>query len=268
MTALRNQGVIEMQASIPTPTRQTWRIPRLPLENWLFITFWGWVSMLVAVVVIGLFIDNWSWIVSLGGGEVNDINVTYSIWSVMAGIAIWFIGFLGGYYVHNYLPAFVANGRTRRDSAIEAAIFGGVLSAVTAVLITIGYLWERMVYAIAGWSRGTPDETMLFSSFDDYGRILVSDLLAMAVWAAGGAMIGSCFYRSNLRGAAGVAIALIVVSLVGGNNGLGTPATIFSRQLDIDPSLPLTTVTSIAMVILMAAITWWWNLKRLPLRNK
>lgn len=249
-------------------TRPTWRIPRPPLEDWLFITLCGWVATMLGVVAIGNLIDHWAWLASRFGQEVNDITVTYSIWSVIAGIALWFVGFLGGYYVHNYLPAFVANGQTRRDAAIGTLVFTSILSGTVTVLVIVGYVWERIVYSIAGWSRGTPNDDLLATSFDDYGRLLVANLLALVLWVTGGALIGSSFYRGNTRGAIGVAIALIAMSLVGGNDGLGGQATIFTRQFDVEPSLPLTITTTITCMLAMAAITWWWNLRELPLRNK
>lgn len=244
-----------------------WRIPRPPLQDWLFITLCGWGALLLGVVLVGNLIDHWSWIASLFGREVTDVSVTYSIWSVMAGIAIWYVGFVGGYYLHNYLPAFVAAGRTRRISAIEAGIFCGVISLVGAVLVTLGYLWERVVYAIAGWSRGTPDETILYFSFNDYGRILITEVLTMTMWIVGGAFIGSAFYRSNFRGAIAIAIALIAVNIVGGNSGLGAPTTFFTRQLDLSPGLPLTFVVTTVSIAVLGVLTWW-NVKDVPLRNK
>jgi hypothetical protein len=252
-------------AKAPAGTR-TWRVPTLPLQNWLFITVCGWGTMLLAVVLVGNVIDHWAWIVSLFGRSVDDISVTGSIWGPISGVAVWFVGFVAGYYLHYYLPAFVANGRVRRDSAIEAAIFSGVLAGVAAVLITVGFVYERVVYAIAGWQRGTPSD-MVYGHYNDYGPILLATLSGTLMWAAGGAMIGSSFYRSNERGFVAVVIALAAMSLVSGGNGLAGPSIFIARQLDIPHSLLMTVVLSIVATVALAAITWW-NVRTLPLRNK
>jgi hypothetical protein len=184
----------------------------------------------------------------------------------MSGVAVWFVGFVCGYYLHYYLPAFVANGRIRRDSAIEAVIFSGVLAAVATVLITVGFVYERVVYAIADWQRGAPEDA-LYHDYDDYGRIFLAGVTGMLMWAAGGAMIGSSFYRSNERGLLSVVVAIAAISVVGGPNGLAGPFTLVARQLDLSPTLLASSVVAIIATGILAAITWW-NVRTLPLRNK
>lgn len=256
-----------MSATTVSPTgRRTWRFPRLPLEDWLFITLCGWGAMLVGVVLVGNLIDHWAWIAELFGRNVNDISVTGSIWGPMSGVAVWFVGFVTGYFLHYYLPAFIANGRTRRDSAIEAAIFSAVLAAVATVLITIGFVYERVVYAIAGWQRGTPGD-LIYDSYNDYGRILLAGITGMLMWAAGGAMIGSSFYRSNERGLISVVIAIAAVSLVGGSNGVAGTSFFIAQQLDLPRNLLVTTLAALVAAGVLTAITWW-NVRTLPLRNK
>lgn len=256
-----------MSALTSSPAgHRTWRFPRLPMEDWVFITFCGWGAMLLGVVVVGNLIDHWAWIAGLFGKDVNDIAVTGSIWGPMSGVAVWFVGFVVGYYLHYYLPAFVANGRTRRDSAIEAGIFGGALAATATVLITIGFVYERVVYAIAGWQRGTPGD-VLYHSFNDYGRIFLAGLVAMLMWAAGGAMIGSAFYRGNVRGMVTVVIAIGAVDRAGGIGGVTGPFGFVSDGSGVASNLAQSVIVSLVATVVLAAITWW-NVKSLPLRNK
>ena len=252
-------------SSSATGTR-TWRVPRLPLRDWIFITLCGWGVMLLGVVLVGNLIDHWAWIAGLFGRDVNDISVTSSIWGMMSGVTVWFVGFVTGYYLHYYLPAFIANGRTRRDTAIEAGIFGGVLAAVASVLVTVGFVYERVVYAIAGWQRGTPGDT-LYQDYDDYGRILLVTIAGLLMWAAGGAMIGSSFYRGNERGLLSVAIAFAAVGLVGGASGLAGPFAFVARQFEVDRNLLVSFVAALMATVVLAGVTWW-NVRKLPLRNK
>ncbi len=249
-----------------TSSRRTWRVPRPALEDWLFIAACAWGVMLVAVPVVGAIIDHWSWIVGLFGRSVDDIAVTGSIWGPMSGVAVWFVGFVGGYYLHYHVPAFVANGQTRRDAAIGAISFGAILATISAVLITIGFGYERVVYAIAGWQRGTPGD-VLYDSFNDYGRILLTSLVAMFMWVVGGAMIGSAFYRGNERGFVAAVIAAAAVSLVGGSNGVAGPLVFLADRSGVTNNLPLTMIVSLLAMVVLGAFAWW-NVKDLPLRNK
>jgi hypothetical protein len=248
------------------PSRRTWRIPRPPIEDWLFISACGWGVMLVGVPLVGSLIDHWSWILDLFGRDVSDVDVTESIWGPMSGIGVWFVGFVGGYYLHYHFPAFVANGQTRRDTAIGASIFGAVLAVVAAVLITIGFAYERVVYAIAGWERGTPDDA-LYGSYNDYGQILAIQLVTMLMWTVGGAMIGSSFYRGNERGLVSIVIAIAAVSLVGGSNGVAGPLVFLADRAGITDNLPLALLVALLATVVLAVITWR-NVKQLPLRNK
>jgi hypothetical protein len=257
---------MRVHASNPRRAGHTWRVPTLPLRDWMFITLCGWGAMLLGVVLVGVMIDHWAWIANLFGRDINDVSVTGSIWGPMSGVGVWFVGFVTGYYLHYYLPAFIANGRIRRDSAIEAAIFGGVLAAVATVLITAGFVYERVVFALAGWQRGTPDDTV-YTSYDDYGRILLTGLTGMLMWAAGGAMIGSSFYRSNERGLLSVVVAIAAVSLVGGSSGLAGPFVFLARRLDLSNNLLVATLASLVAMVVLATIAWW-NVRKLPLRNK
>lgn len=243
---------------------RTWRVPRLPLEDWTFIALTGWGCMLMGLVATGVTIDNWAWIAGLFGREVEDISVTWSIWGPISGVAVWFVGFATGYYLHNLVTAFVAAGRTRRDSAIEAAIFGGVLVALSAVLVTIGFAIERMLYAAAGWERGSTGDLM-FLSYNDLPMILLTSLSGGLMWMTGGALIGSSFYRSSYRGAIGVAVALVAVSLAGGNHGFASP--LMARRLDIDADRPVTVLMMVLLSVVMGGLTWL-NVRDVPLRSR
>lgn len=243
---------------------RTWRVPRLPLEDWTFIAMVGWGAMLVGLVATGFAIDHWAWIAEKFGREVDDTTITWSIWGPISGVAAWFVGFTSGYYLHNLVTAFVAAGRTRRDSAIEAAIFGGALVAISAVLVTIGFVLERMLYAFAGWERGSTGELM-FVSYNDSPMILLTSLCGGLMWMTGGALIGSSFYRSHSRGALGIVVALVAVSLAGGNNGFASP--LMARRLDIAADRPVTLLLMVVLSVVMGGLTWL-NVRDVPLRSR
>jgi hypothetical protein len=84
------------------------------------------------------------------GRETGQVEVTQSVWDPIAGLSTWLLAFVGGYYLHTYVPMFVTHGRTRRESAIGAEVFGGVLVVLMAALATIGFALERALYAAGG----------------------------------------------------------------------------------------------------------------------
>ena len=141
-----------------------------------------------------------------------------------------------------------------------------MLAATTTVLVTVGFVYERVVYAIAGWQRGTPGNS-LYQDYDDYGRILLATIAGLLMWAAGGAMVGSSFYRGNERGLLSVAIAFAAVSLVGGVSGMAGPFAFVARQFDVEYNLLVSAVAALIATGVLAAITWW-NVRKLALRNK
>jgi hypothetical protein len=235
-----------------TPQR-TWRFPRLLAEGQLAFAALVWAGLIVVAAGITLGI---AWF-----GEV-----TGSVWATASDAAPLFVAFIGGYVLHTMLPMYVANGRTRRDSAIEFIVFGAIYAAFAALLVTLGYVVERGFYAIGGWPRGIPDGH-LFSSYDEVPLIFVENLVKLLVWVTAGALVGIAFYRYESNGALALLPATVVVAL---NGGVASGFMGFLERvvpaLEIS-SAPLAAAVSILCTLAVLAMTWL-IVRDLPLRNK
>ncbi len=244
-----------------TPTARTvpgaersWRLPRILLEDQLVLAALCWAGFvtfaMATVTVVSFFRD-----------------IETSAWGIATGIIPWYSAFIGGYVLHTVLPVHIAHGRTRRDTAIESLIFCGVFTPFVALLATLGFGVEQGVYAIAGWTRGTPDDR-LFSAYTDYGTIFVESWLTVLVWTSAGALVGAAFYRDKAAGWLALIPAAIMVSLVGISSGPQFMGFILDRLPSIDPS-SLWVLAPMAMACCLAALAMTWPIVRdVPLRNR
>lgn len=233
---------------------RTWRFPQPVVENLLALTGMLAVGTVLAWATVAVLIDRFG---TLGR----------SVWDPISGIAFWYVAFIGGYAMFELLPKSVANGRTRRDSAIEMAIFGVIHSAVLAILITLMFAIEQGVYGIFDWPQGVP-ENHLFDSFTDYPVIFLESLLSAVVWTVGGAMIGIGFYRDSFCGAIAVVVGLGLVSLQSGMTGMSIgPLGFVTERLQGDWGIPLAVLIALAGVAITGSVTWLFA-RDVPIRPK
>lgn len=248
-------------------TKRTWRFPRLPMEDWTFVTLCAWVAIVIGSVAITIGMANFARVADLVGRTADDIDVTYSVWSVIVGVSVWYGAFVAGYFMHEILPKLVTYGRTRRDSAIEATLFCGILAVLLAVLVTIGFQLERALYAIGDWSQGTP-ESPFYSSYSNVFGLLVDQLLTLGVWVAAGAMIGAAFYRGSERGIGAVVLAVIIVGATGNaDSTTWKPLSILADHVPWNSGAPTILVAALVGIAVAVVITWG-NVKDMPIRTK
>lgn len=237
-------------------TQRTWRFPRIQLEDQLWLDLFVWAGAAVfsmAVVTVVSFFR----------------SIEISAWDIANGIAPWFIGIMSGWIMYTQVPLFVANGRTRRDSYIEWLIVAAIYPVWTALLTTIGYLIERGVYDLAGWSLSV-NEDHLFTSHTDVGTIFVEYLLTFSVWVAVGGFVGVSLYRSQDIGWVSLIPAAFLLAFSGALDRGEIGFFGFITRL-----IPALDATSMAVAITMAVICSviavtlaWLVIQNMALRNK
>jgi hypothetical protein len=191
----------------------------------------------------------------------NVTEIRISGWEVGTQLVRWFVGAMGGYATGLYLPLYVAHGWTRRDAARQTSVSSAVLALTIAVLVTIGFALESLVYRVAGWPQ-TIDGDHLFSTADQFGWILVEHALVFPVWIAAGALIGAAFQRDSLSGMVSIPVAaapVVLTEIVVGTGYLGPFRGRVLTESSLVPgagSLALIVPVVLLSVVGLAALTW------------
>jgi len=226
-------------------------------EELFALAFLTWIGFTITVLGITLAIA------ALG-------EVTQSVWDPATQVPRWFAFFIGLQVAHDIMPLHIAHGQTRRDFAKRALVFMLMFAAATGALVTLGFVIERVVYAIAGWPQ-VLTEARLYSSATDYPLIYLEQLLVMLVWVAGGALIGAGFYREAASGGLMIGIGLVAAGItgwaLGGVDGWG-PGQLMHRFLDLE-ALPLAVAVLVVLAVAAGLVALTWRLVRdIPLKNK
>jgi hypothetical protein len=234
---------------------RTWTYPRRMLEELLGLTLlvWGGFVVVIAGIIIGI--------------DIFD-TISGSVWEPATQVTRWFAMAIGVYVGHKLLPRYVTHGQTRRDFAIQAAIFIVVFAAALAVLIVAGYLLEMGLFEVAGWSQ-TISNDHLFTRAGQLPLIFAEYWLMFLVWTAVGALFGAGFYRSDEAGMLTIPLALIPLALADLAIGIdwGPVGFLVTRVFDpLDPPLAVSLVISLASAALAMAMTWPF-VRDIPIRN-
>ena len=170
--------------------------------------------------------------------------------------------------LHTVLPIHIAHGRTRRDFAIEALIFGVMLVTFVALLTTVGFALEQGLYALGNWSRGTPDDH-LFSSYTEYATIYAEYWLTILVWTVAGGFVGAAIYRSPEGGWLSLVPAILLVALAGITTEQSEqPMGFIMRRIPTVDTTSLVLTAIISLGCFLAALAMTWPIIRdMPLRN-
>lgn len=235
---------------------RTWRFPRIQVEDFLGLTLMIWAGLCVftfgVTIVVSFFRD-----------------IAISGWEIASGVAPWYLAIMSGWVMFQYVPMFIANGRTRRDSMIEWTIFAPIFAVSGALLITIGYLLEYIVYGIAGWPRVLENDHK-FASHTDVVPMFTEYLLTFLVWTAVGGFVGISFYKSDDVGW----FSLLPATLLVGAVGTFTQSVIGPFSFVVDRLTGLTTsswpIAILVGVVATLVALWgaWMVLRDMPLRNK
>jgi hypothetical protein len=200
-------------------------------------------------------------IVTTFAAYVTEVRV--SGWGIGTQLVRWFVGVMGGFVTARYLPLYVAHGWTRRDAARQTAVSTASLALVVAVLVTVGFALEGLVYRLAGWPQAL-DGDHLFSSADQYGWILAEHALVLLVWIAAGALIGATVPHGLGTAVTLPAIfvaggAVVVAEVVIGTGYLGPFPGRSLTETDLVPGaggLALIVPVVLVTVAALATLTW------------
>jgi hypothetical protein len=183
---------------------------RVLLTAHLWYALLGWLALagLTAMVTAG----------TAAWGHVDR-----SFWHYPATLAArWFAFGLGIDAINTYLRLHVAHGRTRRDFLRQLWPHLLVLATTLALLVAIGYLIERGVYALAGWPHRLPSPGLVGTIGNLPGAIGAFTLM-FVLWAIAGVLLTAAFIRNVLLGLITVPIGFLIITpseLVAGNTAV------------------------------------------------
>ena len=226
-----------------------------PLIDILWLTLLVWVGFLV--VVAG---------VAIGIGQFGE--VTSSVLEPAAQLAGWFAIFMGGYLTHDVLELHLTHGQTRREFALMATVFVVVFAAFVALLMTVGFLLERILYRVADWPNRLESDH-LYSSTVQVHAIFTEFWLMILIWTSAGALVGSAVYRNGHEGWLAILLALIPISMASVVMGDGWgPIESVDRVLR-DPSVhPAVAIPVCLFAFGLALAMTWPFLRDIPVRQK
>ncbi len=227
----------------PVVSDQLWLLAILALGSFIFA--------MVTVFVVSIF---------------KDIQI--SAWAIVGSIAPWYLAVMGGWIVYIQIPLFVANGRTRKHGFREWLNTGLGLVPLGAILMAIGFLLEKGIYNLSGFSTSAENDDF-FSGANDLHVVVYQYLLTFAVWFALGGFVGGSLYRSEDWGWLSIPIAIGIASLAGLWNHTGGGFFAFSRRIVPGINTESAFLDFSLSAIAIAASVWLaWKLTHdMPLRN-
>lgn len=231
-----------------------WPMTRIMLTAHVWFALIAWMVLMVVAALVTGGIAIWG-------------NVDQSVWHYIATqVSRWLAVGLGFDAISTYLRMHVAHGRTRRDFLRQFWVYVVGLAVAFGVLLTIGYLVERGVYALVGWPHKL-QAAALFDSSGDVLGIFGGLALMMLLWTIAGAMVHAAFTRNVLLGIVTIPVGLLLISptelLVGAN---GVP--IFR---DTVASWGLSTGATAGIAVACVAVgcaTTWGIVRDIPMRPR
>jgi len=237
---------------------RTWIVPRRLLDDQIGLALLLWAGFVVVIAGI------------IAGIAIFD-TVTGSVWEPVSPLVGWYALYIGIYLARDVLPLHVMYGQTRRECAIQGAVFIVIFAAALAVLITVGLQLERVLYAVAGWPHDLSGDH-LFTSAGQIPLIFIQYWLEFLVWLAVGAFVTAAWYRFDANGLLTIALLAIPIGLTGivlGSTSWGAVGLIVDWFGDEPASPPaaLALLVYIASFLLTLAMTWP-IVRDIPIRAK
>lgn len=231
-------------------------VPRRLLRDHLEFALLVWAGFVVFVLAVILTV-----------AYFRDIEV--SGWDRAIEVVRWFGLGIGAYVGYSVLPLHVTHGQTRREFAQQAVVFGLIFTLVLAALVTVGFVLEMVLYQLADWPQEVA-EGQLFSSANELHLIFLQSWLLMALWFAGGMLIGAGWYRGAWFGSLAIIVAMLAAAVSGlslsNNVGLfGAPLEWLTGSEVL--SAPLGVAVHVVTVIVVLAIGWLF-VRDIPIQNK
>lgn len=221
-------------------------------EQWFLL---GAVWACYQVVVLGFTFGIAAW------RGIDD-----SVWEQSSQISRYFAALIGIYLTGTALRLAIVHGRTRREFLAQAGVFAVVHSATFALLCTLSFAVETLVYRIGGWPQ-TLTGQHLYSSPTQYAHIFVTFWLTLAVWLVAGAFVAAAFYRDAGLGILTIPVGFAVITpteLVAGFN----PVPILHLILPVrDYSATVGVVLCLAGLAVALALNWAL-IRQIPVRSR
>ncbi|MGW5359724.1 hypothetical protein [Actinopolymorpha pittospori] len=228
--------------------RGGWATKRILLTDHLpFVTLAGVVFFVLAMVL------------ALGIGVFRTVEV--SVWDQAFSVIRWCVLGYGWYLTGRLLPTYVAHGLTRRAFSAEGGIYLVVASAALALVTTLGYLVEGVLFRSMGW-RHIVDEERLFGAPDQVLAILATYWMLYAVWT-----LAASFYRED--GTVPVTLPAALVMVLGSSLAVGyLKVPVIGSYLERAELGALVTVGICAGSLLLGGGLTWSLVRSIPLRTK
>lgn len=196
----------------------------------------------------------------------TDIRI--SAWSVVGSAAPWYMAGISGWIVYIQIPLFVTNGRSRKAGFREWFTTGITLVPSAAILMAIGFLLEKGIYNLAGFTTDL-DETHRLGNATDFLILALQYLLTFAVWFALGGFVGASLYRSSDWGWVSIPIGIAIASLTGVWDHSGGGFFGFARRIvpGIDYESAWLDVGLSGIAIAIGVWLAWSLIQAMPMRN-
>jgi hypothetical protein len=235
----------------------SWRRLRFtsPLTDILWLTLFVWAGFMVVIVGI-----------AIGIARFNE--VTSSVLEPAAQVAGWFAIFMGGYLNHDVLELHITHGMTRREFFQLAGLFVIAFAAFVALLMTVGFLIERLVYRVADWPHRI-ERDHLYSSGVQVHAVFTEIWLMCLIWTSAGALVGAAVYRHGNDGWLAIPLCLIPIGagsiVIGDGWGpIESLADLFG-DLSVHPAVAI----PVCVLAIVAAVALTWPFVRdIPIRQR
>lgn len=206
-------------------------------------------------------------LVILAVAAVRGIEV--SGWDRATEAVRFYAVFIGIHLGYSQLPLHITHGQTRREFAMQAAMFAGVFVTALAAMVAAGFVLERGLYEVAGWPQDVSDGR-LYTSPSELHWIFVQGWLVQGLWFVGGALIGAAWYRGAWS--AGIALTAAIIVAIVSQMFITSDWTPFMNiyeqaagSADIQPALA-TLYNLVLIGGLLAAC--WYVIRDIPIQNK
>jgi hypothetical protein len=190
-------------------------------------------------------------------------------WHIASQAVRWFAFAIGCYLGWTIFQLHVTHGGTRRGYLVKMITFTAAYAPLLAVLYTLSFWIEGLVYGLMGWVHGLDRQT-LYQSASDLPMIFLESVLIFGLWLIGGLFIALMFYRNSILGSLSIAIGLILVTLSG--YSMGNYQTPFDLEwIEWLRPLPASWDRAVLFHVVMMAVTLglaWLAVRQVPIRSK
>jgi hypothetical protein len=150
----------------------------------------------------------------VANGVWGDVDA--SVWNGQHSVFQYAMLAGGVMVVTGYLPAMIANGVTRRAAVDGGLVALAALAVGGAVLTTLAFAVEHLVFSINDWPHVLDDamDLHIYERPDQYGLILVEVLGLYLTHALAGTVIGAGLFRYGAARGGGWLVIGVLIAVV------------------------------------------------------